>query len=488
MPDLNEFGQFNGHQGGLVMGREISASHFQHADFHRFERRMVTEMALLHEYFRTGRFSSAPPCIGLELEMWLTNLLGEPQPRNSEFLDRVGLPDVVPELSQFNVEFNVPHQPLTSVGLSALERDLGETWKAAELVARQMEMSLVAIGVLPTIESKDLSLATMSEMSRFRALNEQVRRLRRGRPIRIHIPGEELLSLEHDDVMLEAAATSLQVHYQVPLAQAVRYYNAAVIASGPVLGVSANSPFLFGKHCWAESRIPLFESSVELGGPFPRVHFGSGYAMDSLEEFFLENRSCHPVLLPIEVDEPVEMLPHLRLHNGTIWRWNRPLVGFDENGQPHLRIEHRVMPAGPTLIDMLANIAFATGLIHWLATHPSAPESTFPFEKAEQNFQQAARSGINAEQTWINGETLSLPELIWEHLLPAARTGLQSLNIDFRDIGRYLEIIEKRVQCGQNGAVWQVKFAEKYGRNLPALTRTYSALQKEGRPVHEWEV
>lgn len=469
------------------MGREISASHFHHSDFHQFDRHMTREMALLHEYFRTERFSMADPCIGVELEMWLIDQNGNPQPRNGELLQLLNSPDVVPELAQFNIEFNVPHQQLMGESLQLLEDDLGSIWNETAAVAGSLGLSVLAIGVLPTIEASQLTLATMSEMSRFRALNEQVRRLRRGRPIHLRIQGEEELDVLQNDVMLEAAATSLQVHYQVPWTRAVRYYNAAVIASGPVLALSANSPFLFGRHLWQESRIPLFETAIDLGGPFPRVHFGSGYALASLEEFFLENRSCHAVLLPIELEEPSEMLPHVRLHNGTIWRWNRPLIGFDDNGQPHIRIEHRVMPAGPSLLDMMSNIAFATGLIRSLSEMDIPPESLLPFAQAEANFHSAARFGLASRQIWLNGETFDVRPLI-EQLLPSARRGLEMLNISPSAINRYLSVIEARIQTGQNGAVWQSRFVEQHGKDFSALTRTYAARQRTGQPVHEWEL
>ncbi|SFI27785.1 glutamate-cysteine ligase family protein [Planctomicrobium piriforme] len=468
------------------MGREITVNHFRREDFLRFERAMVREMALLHEYFRTRRFSSEPIRIGLELELWLVDEQGQPQPRNAEFLDLVDNPDIVPELSQFNVEFNVEHQALTAAGLFRLEQGLGETWKEANRAARKLGLSLVAIGVLPTIREQDLSLETMSARSRYRALNEQVRRLRRGRPITLSIEGEETLDIRHDDVMLEAAATSLQMHLQVPADAAVRYFNAAVIASGPTAGLSSNSPVLFGKRLWSESRIPLFEKAVDIGGLYPRVDLGSGYAHEELEEFFLENRSCHPVLLPIDLNDPIELLPHLRLHNGTIWRWNRPLIGFNDIGVPHLRIEHRVMSAGPTLIDMLANVAFAAGLIHHLARSSTPPESQLPFELTLQNLNEAARHGLDAEQTWLDGRERTLRALILEELLPAADAGLQLLEISDTDRNRYLEVITHRVESGQTGSRWQLAWLDQHGNDFAALTCAYAKWQQTGLPVHEW--
>jgi Uncharacterized conserved protein len=470
------------------MGQEINLTHFQRTDFHRFERQMTYEMVLLQEWFRTGTFSDSPLRIGLELELWLIDSLGQPKARNTEFLEQVDHEDIVPELSQFNIEFNVPHQLLAGAAIGLMERDLGSLWTDAQIVAQKMGLSLLAIGILPTLVQDDLSLKTMSEMSRFRALNEQVLRLRRGRPITLHIEREETLDLRHHDVMLESAATSLQIHYQVPQKDSVRYFNAAVIASGPVLAVSANSPFLFEKQLWEETRIPLFESAVDLGGPFPRVHFGSGYAHESLEEFFLENRICHPVLLPTQMDEPSELLPHIRLHNGTIWRWNRPLIGFNEDGQPHLRVEFRSLPAGPTLIDMMANVAFATGIIHSLAQKETPPEEALPFEIAESNFHAAAHSGMDSHLGWIDRQCWPIRDLVLEQLLPDAAEALRSLAIDPLDAQRYLSLIEQRVSIGRNGAVWQREFVEKYGRDMALLTREYRDRQRSGEPVHEWSL
>lgn len=470
------------------MGQEIDRPHFRHHDFHRFERHLAAEMALLHDYYRSGCFAAAPLRIGLELEAWLVDEHGFPQPRNFDFLERANSPGLVPELSQFNVEFNVEHQPLSGAGLRRLESELVESWARAQRVAGEFGLQLAAIGILPTLENRHLCLETMSLMSRYRALNEQILRFRRGRPIRLCIEGEETLQMEHHDVMLEAAATSLQLHLQVPVQESVRYFNAALIASGITTGVAANSPLLFGKLLWSETRIPVFEQAVDLGGPFPRVDFGSGYVLESLEEFFLENRACHPVLLPVELPAPREHLPHVRLHNGTIWRWNRPLIGFDEGGQPHLRVEHRVMSAGPTLCDMLANIAFASGLIHYLARLEAAPETRIPFEHTLGNFRAAARHGLAAQVRWLEGRERSLRQLILEELLEAAHQGLLALQIESADADRYLEIIAKRVQTGQNGALWQAEFFKRCGRDVTVLTREYLGWQQEGRPVHEWDL
>jgi gamma-glutamyl:cysteine ligase YbdK (ATP-grasp superfamily) len=473
---------------GFNMGQEIKTCQFRHQDFHAFERVLAAEMALLHEMFHDGRFDGHATVAGIELEAWLVGQDRQPEPRNEEFIKRLNSPSVVPELSQFNVEFNVDPQPLTGDGLARLDRDLADSWKRASTVAEELGMALMCIGILPTIDSGSLTVDTMSEMVRYRALNEQILRMRRGRPLRLEIHGEDRLSTDHYDVMLEAATTSLQIHLQIPIERSVRFYNASLIVSPVMVAISANSPFLFGRRLWAETRIPLFEQSVDDGALFPRVSFGRGYAYESLEEVFLENRSCHPVLLPMVLDEPPERFPHVRLHNGTIWRWNRPLIGFDEQGTPHLRIEHRTMPSGPTLADMSANIAFYFGLVHSLASAETPPETIIPFEHVLSSFKAAAKHGLKATIAWIDRSHREIPELILNDLIELARAGLEDLGIDAKDIDQALEIISRRAETGRNGAAWQRAFVERHGPDMKALTSAYLERQIAGDPVHTWDV
>ncbi|MFN0051961.1 MAG: glutamate-cysteine ligase family protein [Planctomycetales bacterium] len=471
------------------MGQEISSARFKHHDFHRFERLIEHEASVLHDWFEHRTFSERRSIAGLELEAWLVADDGSPVPLNAELLQLVDSPEVVPELSKFNIEFNATPQPLSGIGITRLESELTETWGNCDRLAGQLGASVVAIGTLPTIADEHLSLTNMSESPRYRALNEQVLRLRQGRPIRMRIEGRERLETEHRDVMLEAGATSFQLHLQVPQDEAVRFYNASLILSAPLAAISANSPWLFGRVLWEETRIPLFEQAVDVGGgTYSRVTFGSGYAGRSLEEFFLENRTQYPVLLPLTMDDPSEHLAHLRLHNGTIWRWTRPLIGFDEDGRPHLRIEQRIMAAGPSLVDMAANMAFFYGLIEALATNPVPPETQLPFALARDNFYAAAQGGLASQIVWLDGRTIPVRDLILRQLLPLARCGLQRLHADPGESERLLGIIEARTEAGRNGAVWQREFIEQHGRDLPQLTRVYRDRQRAGHPVHSWEV
>jgi hypothetical protein len=477
------------------MGQEIRSARFSERDFVRYEQRLRDETRLLQQWFADGAFAAVGRVGGFELEAWLVDRECLPAPFNEAFLERIHSEWVSPELSRFNVELNGAPQPLCGVALEALHEELSGIWNASCEVARELGADLIMTGILPSVREEELTLDNMSPMKRYRALNEQVLRLRGGQPLVLDIAGREHLRTTHHDVMLESATTSFQIHLQVDPADAVRCYNASVIASAATVAVAANSPYLFGVDLWDETRIPLFEQAVAVGGfdgavrgPLRRVSFGSGYARDSLAECFVENCEHFPVLLPMTTDAPPERMEHLRLHNGTIWRWNRPLIGFEADGRPHLRIEHRVVPGGPTVLDMIANCAFYFGLVQYLAHLQPAPEQVIGFTEARDNFYAAARLGLQASVTWLDGERGGLRALVLDQLLPLARVGLQMLELEPAHIRRYLGIIEERVRCGQTGAVWQRRYVAAHGRDMQALTRAYAERQHSGRPVHQWQV
>ncbi len=476
------------------MGQDIYNTHFQRSDFDAFGRALELETALLAEWFAQGRFTDEREMAGFELEIWLVDHDCCPAPVNEQYIALAGDQPVVAELARFNIELNTSPQRLTGSLLSDLHRELGEYWGEGKRFAQQLDAELVMIGVLPTVEPSQLTLANMSPVKRYRALNEQILSLRGGAPLELDIEGEEHLQMRHGDVMLEAVATSFQIHRQIGAQQAVRFYNAAHILSAPMVAVSANSPYLFGHDLWDESRIPLFEQSVAVAGSNRgvcggqgRVTFGSAYLNDSIHECFQRNRDCYPALLPVCLDEPSSLLPHLRLHNGTLWRWNRPLIGFDNAGVAHLRLEHRVVPAGPTIIDMVANAALFYGLLEVLARQAVAPEASLGFEQARGNFYRAAKQGLAAEVVWLGGKRVNVAELL-RQLLPLARRGLRMLGMVPADINLYLGVIEGRLRTGQNGAAWQRAYIAKHGRDFFAMTRAYLERQECDQPVHEWGV
>ncbi len=475
------------------MGKEVATSRFNKQDFKAYTRRLREETLLLEQWFRSGVFAEDHPRGGFELEAWLVDRNYHPAPLNERFLDLSGDILVVPELARFNVEMNGRPLPLQGDALATMEEELAETWRRCRRIAGSLDCDMLMIGTLPTVGDQDLTLANMSDMERFRALNEQVLRLRRGRPIGLDIQGRQHLRTAHYDVMLEAAATSFQIHLQIGAGQARRFFNASLILSAPMVAACANSPYLFGKDLWDETRIPLFEQAIAVGGydspecgAERRVSFGTGFVRDSLYECYEKNLACFPVLLPAVMDEPPERLAHLRLHNGTIWRWNRPLIGFDTEGRPHLRIEHRVVPAGPTVIDCFANAAFYFGLVQALATRQPPPEDVMDFDTARRNFYAAARNGLRAKVEWLDGRRGNIQDLLLEELLPLARRGLAALGLDPAVGERYLDIVESRVRSGRTGAAWQRAYVERHQCDMATLTAAYLARQESGKPVHEW--
>ncbi len=476
------------------MGEEIQYSHFNKSDYQQFVSHLKEETALLKSWFDNQRFSSSGLMAGYELEAWLINKTGNPVPINESFLELANNELLSPELAKFNIELNVEPEQLSNKVLSIFEGKLDSLWQQCSSTALSLDSHIIGVGILPTLEDSDLTVDNISLLDRYRALNEMVLRQRHGADIKLNINGEEHLEVSHKDVMLEAAATSLQIHIQVPQDVATRYYNASVLLSAPMVAVSANSPCLFGRRLWQETRIPVFEQSVPTGGyggaasgPVHRVSFGSDYVRDSLYECFQENLEHFPVLLPVHYQTAQNKVRHLRLHNGTIWRWNRPLIGFDKDQTPHLRIEHRVCASAPTTIDNIANIAFYYGLVHYYATTEEPAEQTMSFADAKNNFYRAAQLGLKHKTSWLGKNTDSLQKIILDRLLIEAETGLYKLGINQQDSQRYLSVIEKRVEKNRTGSQWQLNFLNTHQDNRTQLTLNYLKNQISGQPVHKWD-
>ncbi|MTW22154.1 glutamate--cysteine ligase [Allochromatium palmeri] len=471
------------------MGQDIASSRFTEQDFAEFSRRLRAETRVLETWFAEGRFDDAEPSAGFELEAWLVGADGRPAPRIESVLATLDDPSIVPELATFNIEFNGAAAQLRGSALSTLAQDLRETLDRATPAAERQGCRLGLIGILPSVQPDDLTPDFMTPRERYRALNEQVFALRHGRPLRLRIEGRERLDLEWRDVMLESAATSFQIHIRIGAQESARVYNAAKLISGPLVAIGANSPYLFGRDLWDETRIPLFEQAVSVGGPIlqERVGFGFRYARHSILETFQANRDHYPILLPQLMDEPPERLAHLRLHNGTIWRWNRPLIGFEPDGRPHLRLEHRTLPSGPSVADLIANAALYLGLITHLSREPSL-ESRVLFLHAQQGFYACARDGLAARIRWLDGRTHRVSDILTTDLLPRARQGLSDLGIDRPEIDYWLGLLEQRLTTGRTGARWQRDWVQRHGLDMTGLTLAYLEQQAGGRPVHAWSL
>ena len=476
------------------MGQEIEQTSFGAHEQEKFRARLRHETKTLKRWFDEQAFEqSSTPTTGLELEAWLTdeNLL--PAPQNDRFIAIADDARIVPELSRFNFELNVDPRPLADDFLRQTRRDLESLWGLCEAAAAALNLAPVAIGILPTVRDEMLQPAWMSESNRYRALSQELLRLRNHEPLHVLIDGDEQLDLRCNHIMLEAACTSLQAHLQVNQDDAVRSYNASIIAAGPLVAATANSPFLYGKSLWSETRIPAFEQATAVHGfrdvtgrDVLRVTLGTDYLRHSMLEWFLENLAF-PVLLPVLVEQR-ERLPHLRLQNGTIWRWVRPILGFNADGQPHLRIEQRVMPAGPSIVDTVANLALSFGLTLALATEETPPESQIPFEDARNNFYACSRDGLAATVRW-QGRRVGVQTLLHDELLPRARRALDERGVSRADLVEcFDDILLPRLQSGRTGSQWQRSYCQCNGSNFQALTQSYLAWQRSGRPVHDWTV
>lgn len=478
------------------MGDGFKSTDFTAGDFAAFQRKLKSETKMLKQWFDQQVFKKSNGVCGLELEGWLLDKHQLPSPLIEVFLQRTNDNLVVPELSQYNFEINFPPCEIADTFLSHLHGVMEKLWRKCSKAAQSLEREIVAIGILPTVQDDMLSVDYIAPYQRYYSLNNQILSLRGGKPIELKIEGVDKLNVVHNDVMLEAAATSMQIHLEVDPAVAKQAYNACIALSAPMVALCANSPYMYGKSLWEETRIPLFEQAVEVA-PFKdpqgqmvgRVSFGTGYIQESLMEAFEENLAGYPVLMPVIFEDGPQWLSHLRFHNGAIWRWNRPLIGIDDQGNRHLRIEHRVPAAGPTLVDMVGNIAFWVGATGFVISEVKNLELRLPFAQAKQNFYQAAKDGLGAGITWLDGKTYSMQMLLQEILIPGARQNLKDRGINHKDIEYFVDqVIVPRVAKRKNGSSWQRSFIDKHGKDFQAMMNRYLQLQQTNQPVHDWGV
>jgi hypothetical protein len=470
------------------MSQEIGTAHFTPADLVEFRARLRAETELLATWIAEGVLASGPKTGGYELEGWLVGPDLRPRPCAGELLARLGNPQVIHEVATFNLEINGQPQVLQERSLSRMAEELTATWVGAQAVGTGLGARLMMVGILPTLCEADLVLANMTPSNRFPILNAQILAQHQGQPLQLHIQGQDRLEITRQDVMATATTTSFQIHLKISPAESARVYNLSKIISAPLVAVSANSPYLFGLDLWRETRIPVYEqtTSVTWSSRSDRTSFGHRYAQGSVLECFQANLRDFPVYLPELLDEPVESLAHLRLHNGSIWRWNRPVVGFDPDGTPHLRIEHRPLSAGPTILDVVANAALYFGVIQSLLQEPQPPEASLPCPVARANFYRAAQLGLDARLQWLGGRVATAREIIASDLLPRARWGLRHLGFEPGEIARWLGILEGRVRTGQTGAEWQRAYIARHGPDMTALVGAYLERQQSGRPIHDW--
>jgi len=488
------------------MGRDVPAIVVSYADRRRYREKVRRCLDVFARMLRESRFTDGTEQVGLEVEFNLVDDAGHPFMRNAEVLAAIADPDWSPELGRFNVEVNLAPRPLAGDALAMLERLTADRYHHADQRARQAGARLAMVGILPSLRQDHATEEAMSPNPRYRLLNEQICAAR-GEEMRISIEGAERLLTYAASIMPEAACTSVQCHLQVSPEAFSSYWNAAQAVAGVQVALAANSPYLFGRELWQETRIPLFEQAIDtrpeelqMQGVRPRVWFGERW-ITSVFDLFEENLRYFPSLLPLcEDEDPVAELdgggtPHLAeltLHNGTVYRWNRPVYAID-GGEPHLRVENRVLPAGPTVTDVIANAAFYYGLVHMLAEAERPIWSQMSFAAARDNLVEGARHGIEARLYWPGLGEVPVAELTLRRLLPLAYEGLCQRGADTVAAGLLLGVIEQRCLSGRTGATWQtetVHALEQRGLNrYPALlemTERYLKLMKTGEPVHTW--
>lgn len=492
------------------MGRDIEATTYTREQRQRYREKVKTCLDVFEQMLATSTFEFNEPTTGMEIELNLVDSDYQPKMDNDEVLAAIANPKYQTELARFNIEFNVKPRTLVDSKLVELEKSLRDSLNEAERICAERNTHIIMIGILPTITPETFEGDWMSANARYYALNDAVLAAR-GEDIQLDItgPSGEYLQQTADSLAPESACTSVQLHLQVKPSQFANHWNAAQILAGPQLALGANSPYFMGKELWAETRIKVFTQAadtrpIELKnqGVRPRVFFGEQW-ITSIFDLFEENARFFPALLPdIDDEDPQAVLDaggtprlaEMRLHNGTIYRWNRPVYDIVD-GRPHLRVENRVLPAGPTIVDTLANAAFYYGALQVMAVDDRPLWSRMAFTTAEENFRAGARYGIDANMFWPGWGEIPASELVLRHLLPLAHEGLTNLGVDADARDRLLGIVEGRCLTGQNGADWQIKTV----RNLEArgASRTealrgmiehYAENMHSNEPVHTWVV
>ncbi|WP_417555948.1 glutamate-cysteine ligase family protein [Microbacterium sp.] len=496
------------------MGDDVGVQSFSRQDRTRFRAKVRRCLDALAVMLADGRFDVSDPQLGLEIELNLVDDARDPAMSNDEALEAIASPAFQTELGQFNVEINVAPRPIDGDHLRELEDVLRGALNAADDRAREVGCGLAMIGMLPTLDESHFTEQWLSKDPRYGLLGQQILAAR-GEDIELVLDGSSLsdggpresLAIVCDTILPEAACTSIQLHLQVAPSDFAAYWNSAQAIAGVQVALAANSPFFAGRALWHETRIPMFEQATDTRsqelknqGVRPRVWFGERW-ITSIFDLFEENSRYFPALLPVCTDEdPFEVLAagdspklsELRMHNGTIYRWNRPIYDAQGEGR-HLRLENRVLPAGPSIPDVLADAALYYGLVRSLAEADRPLWTQMTFDAAEENLHSAARDGIEARMYWPEVGWVGPRELVLRRLLPLAAEGLDAYGVESAVRDRYLGIIEQRCLTGRNGATWQraaVAAREAAGESraqaLHGMLDEYLERMHSGDPVHTW--
>lgn len=472
-----------------------------------FTRALLRDLQALERILAEDLIESGVRRIGAEQEMFLVNKAWRPAPVAVEVLEALDADPFTTELALFNLEANLSPRRLKGRCFASMQKEMDRLVGQVRIAAQAQDAEVILTGILPTLTKSDLSLDNITPKPRYHALNEAMHEAGGG-AFRLRIRGTDELIIEHDSVMLESCNTSCQVHLQVSAEEFALFYNAAQAVTAPVLAVSANSPLLFGRRLWAETRIALFQQSLDTRGAdlhmremSPRVRFGGHWLENSVAELFHEDIATFRVLLARQIEEdPFEVLDQggvptlqaLQFYNGTVYRWNRPCYGISK-GKPHLRIECRALPAGPTTVDEIANAMLWIGAVLGVAKKYPDLTDRLDFDDAKANFTAASRLGMRAGLAWIDGVSGPADRIVLDHILPLAEEGLADYKVDSRDVEHYLGVIRERANAGVTGASWalrslsNLKEAGTRGEQLAALTAATVRQQSQGLPIARWE-
>jgi CBS domain-containing protein/gamma-glutamyl:cysteine ligase YbdK (ATP-grasp superfamily) len=468
---------------------------------------LLDDLRALDYMLDNGLIETGVRRIGAEQELFLVDRDFRPAPIAMEVLQDAKDPRLTTEIARFNLEANLSPLKLTRRCFSEMENELKEVLQTARASANKFEADILLAGILPTLRQSDLSLENITPAPRYHQLNQSVAKLRGG-PFSIHIKGLDEIQLAHDNIMMESCNTSFQIHLQVDPSKFVELYNMAQAITAPVVAAAVNSPLLFGKRLWQETRLALFQQSTDSRSATQqarsqptRVGFGERWLERSVLELFRDQVARFRVIMTTQPEESsLSVLAHggipplsaLRLHNGTIWPWNRACYGV-ANGIAHLRIENRALPSGPTTLDEIANAAFFVGLMTALPDEYGDITKIMTFDQAKENFFVAARYGLDAQFAWIEGKTFGAHTLILNHLLPLARSGLKQSEVASEDIDLYLGTIEERVRSRQTGAQWVLSSFAALGDKprdfrCRLLAEEIRSRQQSNEPVHRWSI
>ena len=478
----------------------------------RFVQFLLKDMRALEYMLDNDWFESDITRIGAEQEMCMVSTKTfKPAPIAMEALDKMkSYKWLETELARFNLETTFTPRELKGDCLSQMEAENRTNLNKIRAKLKQFDADIILTGILPTLNKFDLELHNLTPKKRYAALMDAINEHLIGNAFELRLLGIDELLVKHESPLLEACNTSFQVHLQVSPKDFVQMYNIAQTLAAPIMAIAANSPIVFGRRLWHESRIALFQQALDtrtthdhMRERSPRVNFGSGWLRNSILEIYREDIARFRVLISGDVEEDAlnmiakgksPKLRALQVHNSTVYRWNRPCYGISDNGKPHLRIENRVLPAGPTIVDEIANAALWIGAMIEMGHQHKDITQLISYADVRDNFGKAARYGIDSKFTWFGDSKISVCDLILKEIVPLARKGLQRRKVRKKDIDKYLGIIEERAKAHMNGARWQLraytKFIEETSRDeaLTALTACIVNNQQQELPIHKWKM